>query len=233
MFLKRTYRSICKSLEKPVLPLALLTLWVLLSSGCGAETRGHEAPDEIAIDTKTPTFEEIQLLMKIKCQNCHSTTPGKFAPANTPPIALDNEEEFTKRLSSTRNRVFFTPDNPMPPDYGTPLTDREKEALKKYIDTLEAQTSDDTPIETNLLFADVSTALAEKCGVCHSSTAKISPPELDDLEDYKNSRSSVLSSIENERMPKNTTGFKETVEGRNILDWLKGGKDVFPQEESN
>jgi uncharacterized membrane protein len=203
---------------------------IFILASCGAETLGSETPDEALIDTKTPTFSEVKLLLDLKCQTCHTKGKGKFAPSTTPEIAFNDAAVFKQKLNPIRNRIFFSPENPMPPMIGTPLTSKEKEGLKKYLDALEAQIGQNTPIETNLLWADVSPLLDTKCGVCHKPATLQSNVILDTLDNYKSRRRGVLDSILESTMPKgNAAGFQETAEGRKIVEWLKGGKDVFPQ----
>jgi uncharacterized membrane protein len=194
---------------------------------CGASTLGDAEIDVVEVDQKTPDFRQIGLLMALKCQPCHAENPGKFAPKGTPVILLDDEDEFNKFAFATRRRVFNDPERPMPPEWGTPLADSEKAGLLKYITAIEERFKDEKTVETTLLFADVSTTLTQRCGVCHSSAAKRSPPTLDDLEDYRSSRLEVLQSIENGSMPKNETGFATSEDGKKIVEWLRGGNDLF------
>lgn len=215
------------SIARTCWSLCLIFTAGLMILSCGASTLGDAEVDVVDIDKKTPDFRQISLLMRLKCQPCHAENPGKFAPKNSPVIKLDIEDEFTKYVTSTKKRVFNDPENPMPPDFGTPLSASEKEGLLKYITALEERFKDEKTVETTLQFSDVSTILTQKCGVCHATATRVSPPTLDDLEDYKANRRGVLGTIEEGSMPKNESGFNETDDGKKVMEWLRGGSDLF------
>jgi hypothetical protein len=108
------------------------TMSTLLVS-CGTYDFGDEPVTEVQVDTKAPQFNaDIRPLMQLKCMNCHATPRPKHAPTSTPPFQFDDAVKFGTLLNkSVANSVFVN--QTMPKNYGTPLTDREKLALKNYL----------------------------------------------------------------------------------------------------
>ena len=115
--------------------VSALVFLPLLFVSCGSFDFGDEPPTEVAIDVKNPDFEsDIRTLMAVKCMNCHADPAPKRAPSTTPKIDLTVASVFTKYSARVAARVYATPDNPMPPIYGTPFTASELAGLKKFLE---------------------------------------------------------------------------------------------------
>jgi uncharacterized membrane protein len=100
---------------------------------CGSKDLGKEPFDQVLVDEANPTWEaDIQVLMNAKCMNCHADPKPKFAPLSAPALNLADSATFNAHAAQIKFRVLDDKVTPMPPTLGTPLTDREKNALKNY-----------------------------------------------------------------------------------------------------
>lgn len=139
-------------------------------TACGTFDYGDAPVDEVEVSTTNPNFlYDIKPLMTLKCMNCHTTKPSSFVPPDTPPIALDNEAKFKELADRVRIRTFEKPDDPMPPPYGTPLTENERKALKKYLDDLKAAATPAPTATAGGTTVTLSAAYQATCVGCHGA----------------------------------------------------------------
>jgi mono/diheme cytochrome c family protein len=140
-------------------------------AACGTFDFGDAPVDEVEVLATAPTFKsDIKPLMELKCMNCHTAAPSGFVPSDTTPLALDVEENFKKLADRVRIRVFESPSDPMPPDFGTPLTTNELAALKKYIADLKAAATPAPTVKPGETVVTLSAAYTSNCAVCHGAT---------------------------------------------------------------
>lgn len=143
---------------------------VALLTACGTFDFGEAPVDEVEVSTTAPNFAyDIKPLMELKCMNCHTSSPSDFVPADTPPIVLDAEADFKKLADRVRIRVFESPADPMPPDFGTPLTENETAALKKYLDDLKAAATPAPTAKPGTTTVTLSAAYTSLCKSCHGA----------------------------------------------------------------
>lgn len=115
-------------------------LWIFLFlTACHADDFGNRKVTEIAVNKESPTWNSgVADVLLYKCDSCHATLAGQFAPGNVKNDKFDfsaSEEVFLANYAErVRRRVFNSPENPMPPKFGTPLTENELQALKGYLD---------------------------------------------------------------------------------------------------
>jgi mono/diheme cytochrome c family protein len=153
----------------PRMLLPVFATLCILAPACGTFDYGDAPVDEVEVDVKNPEFAlDIKPLMQLKCMNCHAKEPGPFAPGDATYIPLDVEAKFEALAARVEARVFKKPDDPMPPDFGTPLTDNERAALKKYLANLKTEvtpTPTPEPGEKTLTLSAEYTS--EGCNGCH------------------------------------------------------------------
>ena len=156
----------------PVWRACTVSLGLLaLLTACGTFDFGDAPVDEVEVLATAPTFKsDIKPLMALKCMNCHTEAPSDFVPSDASPIALDVEGNFKKWADRVRIRVFESPSDPMPPDFGTPLTTNELAALKKYIADLKASATPAPTAKPGETVVTLSAAYASNCAVCHGAT---------------------------------------------------------------
>jgi hypothetical protein len=167
---------------------AAMALASLNLSSCSAADFGSKPPISVSVDTENPTWGNgIGELVIRKCDNCHARAPSKFAPGeirdNPTRYQLglgESEERFLQFGRISYTRTFETPDDPMPPTYGTPLNESEKAALKKYLEdrVINAVPASDRDtfltqacegVETNTLTFAVDVASAASTQGCTAS----------------------------------------------------------------
>jgi cytochrome c553 len=140
---------------------------------------GDTKLQSIKVNTENPEWEaDIQYIMQVKCMNCHANPRPKFAPTNTHKITLDQfsffESQYAERV---RARVFHSKSNPMPPDYGTPLSADEKKALKVYLTRLlgedplpeDSEIPKNTAASTGASGSALSGSFITNCAGCHGN----------------------------------------------------------------
>jgi Cytochrome C oxidase, cbb3-type, subunit III len=167
-------------ITRAALPLGIVILATLATglSSCGSFDLGSQRPTEINVNAENPNWNaDIQRVMALKCMNCHADPRPNHAPAGTPVINFANEVIFKKRDVITRvwERVFRSPDKPMPPDFGTPLSSSERLALKKYLSINGVDTTVTTPATPGpgggggggTPTVELSGAYRDKCQSCH------------------------------------------------------------------
>lgn len=167
---------------------ALIGCYVLagaaLAAACGSFDYGDEKPTEILVDAENPNWTaDIQYLMELKCMNCHADPLPKFSPRDTIPIKLDDEKIFKAQAARIKARVFNSPADPMPPNFGTPLSDNEKKALMKYLDAVIAAQPEPSPGAGGDGGGGDGTALSQafvsNCSLCHKADGSgMSGPKL-------------------------------------------------------
>lgn len=153
-------------------PIIMFALTQLLACGVSYDLGSHP-PSETDINTTNPTWEaDIQFLIQVKCMNCHAEPKPQRAPKLTPPIAFDSLQIFkVDYLDRIKERVFNSPNNPMPPNFGTALTQPEKDAIKLFINQTELAQKPATPTPTPTPNGPTGPTLSQyfqtKCANCH------------------------------------------------------------------
>ena len=81
----------------------------------------------------SPTFE----IVKTKCASCHTAYRDQFVPSNTPSDfdEILDEDFFALNKNEILERIQDE-EEPMPPNFATPLSSREKEALLNYLNSI-------------------------------------------------------------------------------------------------
>lgn len=116
----------------------ILLLSLLLSSCSKSYDLGSESQVNVEVsdsELTTPTWNSpIYKIVETKCATCHSRYRDQFVPANTPSYYDDllDEDFFELNSPEILDRINDEED-PMPPNFSTPLTQREKQALRNYI----------------------------------------------------------------------------------------------------
>jgi uncharacterized membrane protein len=116
-------------------------IFILFILSC---TKSYDLGDSEQVNVKitdaelaTPTWSSpVYQIVEAKCATCHTRFRDQFVPANTPSDLDDllDENFFNANRNEVWDRIIDS-ENPMPPTFSTPLTLREKEALKNYIDS--------------------------------------------------------------------------------------------------
>jgi mono/diheme cytochrome c family protein len=122
--------------------MAALTLPPFLVSCSKAETLHNLQPPVVAFNAENPTWENgMGALVNERCATCHSPTPSSVAPRGTGALVLDfrNKSEFDSLAKSNRSTILGLGRKGvevMPPTYADPLSEAEKTALIKYLDSV-------------------------------------------------------------------------------------------------
>jgi|GEM_PF-6495478 len=160
--------------------LSLVSLLAALTA-CGSFDLGDKRPTEVAVDVDNPVFSaDIKPLMAIKCMGCHADPLPKHAPKGSPTINLAEEGTFKKNANRVWLRVFTTTADPMPPEFGTPVTTAERVALKTYlksigVDTTTAAKPSSTPATSGASGSSagsLSTKYFDQCAGCHGNNGE-------------------------------------------------------------
>lgn len=124
--------------------LALLAAAAAALSGClQADALGDEPPDEVAVGTPPRWDNGVAALMNLKCAVCHQVPPPDVAPQHTPtgfdlryhitaPSGLPGAIAILPALTGGVLRGEYGGAPRMPPDYATPLTPAEQDALETW-----------------------------------------------------------------------------------------------------
>jgi cytochrome c553 len=167
-----------KNVKYLLLSVALGFGVVTSVNGCGSFDYGNEPPTEILVDVNNPNWNaDIRPLMIVKCMNCHADPKPQHAPSSTPKFKFDDENSFATLASSVSRTVFTS--KSMPKNYGTPLSDNEKAALKKYLISKGITVKEggdtkgtDTKTDTGTSSVTLPAAYATNCASCHGDNAK-------------------------------------------------------------
>lgn len=216
----------------PILGVLSLSL-----NSCGAYDLGKNDAPHVTVDTANPTWANgVQAVIEAKCANCHAKAAERnsFVPANTPKL-VDNIklQSFFEGASSyaagypylVYRRVFETPDDPMPPTFGTPLYDDELAALKGYLTNLNFSKQCVGITTTALTYADVKPIIDSKCVSCHLATSSVRKP-LATLAQIRVERDAAIAYVTAGTMPDGAPEFGPSEEGKNLLNWLCAGSDL-------
>ena len=122
----------------------ILSLGMTLIACSEADTLAGEEPDEVVI-TGTPTWENgVKKLVGLKCATCHTVPPNDLTPDNAPQNLNLNEYSGNENYLGATTLGFWISAGiletklgtvrQMPLDYATPLTQKEKDALKTWAD---------------------------------------------------------------------------------------------------
>lgn len=209
---------------------------VLLGAACSRSyDLGSEPVEEVAVNEVNPTWENgIGQLMTSKCGNCHVPRPGPFVPPNTP-LSFDftQKETTTSFRCRVAARTLEGNPTPMPPDFATPLTAREKAALKAYLATLPpCETLTPAGTETSLTYDDVKGSLVTDCASagCHVQPGAAANYDLSESNKEtiltRTYADKALSRIADGSMPLGRPQWKDSEAGKKVIEWLRGGKDI-------
>jgi hypothetical protein len=122
--------------------VALLSFGIAILISCSSADFGDKSPVTVSVNTAAPTWDNgIGALVASKCDNCHAKALSAFVPGeikdNPARYAVgfaETEDRFLGYGAISYARVFNDSAKPMPPNYGTPLSEDEKTALKKYLE---------------------------------------------------------------------------------------------------
>jgi cytochrome c5 len=207
-FLTKTSRDFCSSAGAVIVSVSAL----LLVTSCSSYDLGSKAPIAVTVDTASPTWENgIENLVAKKCDNCHAKSTSKFVPGeirdDKDRLAVgfsESEDRFLSYGSLSYNRVFNDPSDPMPPNYGTPLNDSEKAALKTYLETKVINVSEDrNKIAADacvgvsgggsLKFAsDAEPVYTSQCASCHSTATGVGGLDLSSAAQWKSNKVDLI-----------------------------------------
>jgi hypothetical protein len=195
--------------------LGLSAVLVLFAGACSAADYGDKQPIAVAVNIEDPTWDNgIGELVARKCDNCHAKTPSEFVPGEVRDdparyqLGLaESEETFLRYGGVSFSRVFETLDDPMPPKYGTPLSDSEKSALRVYFDrkgigreqpegvraAFLRETCGSVTANTLTFASDVTTpAGTQGCTGCHSGPSPQGGLSLAAAADWKTHREALV-----------------------------------------
>lgn len=215
-----------------------------LISYCHSKDLGGEAPDKVQINAELADWDHgAGEVIQQKCANCHRADRTQTVPGNTPHVLDDigNPAFFrdpkNRGMISAMKRRVTTQDSEkiMPPRFGTPLYDDEKSALLAFFDAAiksfdavpkptPAPTPSGGPTPTptqKLMFADVQSIAAAACSRCHDGIGD-NPFPLITREDFAGAATSALAQIKQGDMPLDDATFKDTVDGKKLIEWLSG-----------
>jgi len=206
---------------------------------CKAYDLGSEPDSYIEVDVNNPTWDSggVGLVFLYKCATCHTADREWYVPSNTPTTydEIHNEDFFTSeanagKLNNIKTRMFSTPDNPMPPHYATALSDDEKTAVQKYLDTLMQPKPGDTgktpagcenlPTSTSLTYADIKGTVDSSCATCHSAGGQAPPMVTED--NVKAQKLNMARRIKdtNSPMPPGNADFGKSEPAKKLLEFL-------------
>jgi len=113
--------------------IVLMFNFVLFATACSrAETLAELSPPAVDVSAADPSWDNgVAQLVKERCASCHAAGLGEFVPETTPLLDFTVEAEFKSVRQRSLARIEDAA-NPMPPTYADPLTDEEKDFLKRY-----------------------------------------------------------------------------------------------------
>lgn len=216
-------------------PLAALVL--LLAAGCSAYDLGDEEQANVDVDRDDPSWDGgIGRLVELKCASCHTEDKDTFVPANTPDTIDDisqrgffDPEKNAARMRMVYRRVYGETDMPMPPEFATQLTPRERAAFKTFLEErlpkqLEQKATPCDPRGKNLSFAnDVRPLVLENCANpgCHGGEDPgAGLPSFDDEKTLLSHKQLALEYLREGVMPPGRPNFGKTQAGQTLIDWL-------------
>ena len=201
--------------------------FLLALSSCSSYDLGSRSPIAINVNTESPTWENgIQELIARKCDDCHAKQPSKFVPGEIRDDRArysvgfsETEDGFLNYGSLSYQRVFNDAAKPMPPKYGTPLTEAEKLALKKYLEDKVINVADDETAfaqeacngiaaNTFNFAADVETVYRTQCAACHASATGVGGLDLSVAAQWKQEKNTLIYTLQT------TTAGKKMPPGR-------------------
>lgn len=80
---------------------------------------------------------------------------------------------------------------------------------------------------TTLEYADVKPLIDANCGTCHAPGRPASFFPFTTFAEIKGNHEAMLSAINDDYMPMGRPGFKDTPDGRRVVEWLAGGTDLY------
>ncbi len=163
--------------------VACMCLVFSVISCSDADTLADEPPPEVVI-SGTPTYSNgVGELLALKCGYCHVFPAGDLSPDNVPDMDLNLYE--TRRVGEVnvagadslgrwihegildhavdKFKLIASPRR-MPLDYGTQLTNREKDALEAWSDLATPRGDEVPPAAGNL---QAGAEIYPACGSCH------------------------------------------------------------------
>ncbi len=107
---------------------------VFFTTACSrAETLSKLVPPAVDVSAVEATWDNgVRQLVKERCASCHAAALGEFVPDSTPLLDFTLEDEFRSVRGRSLARIEDAA-NPMPPNYSDPLSQEEKEFLRKYL----------------------------------------------------------------------------------------------------
>lgn len=211
--------------------LAFLCFLTLIT--CSSFDLGKKDPDSLEVNTSNPTWDtDIQPLITAKCSSCHTNNKSQYVPSNTPNSSTLNSmndfSTFESIAPTILRRVFNSPENPMPPNFGTPLTDAERAALKRFLETgvTSPRVRYCTSTSSQLSYPSVAPSFASNCTSCHSSSGSMASLPLENLEQIKVVRDNIVIQLAEKSMPPDASSFYTSSDRDNMLAWICGGSDL-------
>ena len=224
----------------------LLIVFIIFFQACAAQDLGDATPIEVEIaSASNPTWDGgIGELMQKKCANCHIATEqrSKFVPSDVPEgfVSIDTigEEDFfailnspakTGRVYTVFLRTFHDAEDPMPPDFSTPLSTNEKTAFANYLQNLGVDYDEICPTtQSELTYEDVKSVIDANCATsgCHPASGANYP--LVNFAQNKFHRFKSLGYLAAYYMPLNSTvqEFVDSEDGLQLREWLCAGEDL-------
>ncbi len=187
---------------------AVVAAFSLLGFSCSSEDLGDAEAITVAVDAENPQWSAgIQELLEKKCDNCHAKSPSAFVPGNV----LDNRPRFLWSLAESEaafaplalasfGRVSERPEEPMPPNFGTPLSANEKLALENFIKAgALADVCVSYPENTLTWAGSVSAVYSANCASCHASSSGVGGLDLSTAAKWKEHRVSIVNTLVTDR----------------------------------
>ena len=193
---------------------------------------GAERPLGVPFSNATASWDAgVGTVFTLKCANCHtsSVNRSRFVPGNTPStvngISRESFFDDSTQAGKVYDRMFADSHNPMPPNFATQLTNNEKEKVKSWLETKTIAISSicGTSGSSSLTFNDVAASISADCGSCHNGTDRASLSSLSSAKAY---RRTMLSYINDGRMPPSNSAYKSSTAGAAVFNWLCFGVDI-------
>lgn len=221
--------------------ILLFTMSLLIFSHCHSKDLGGEAPDRVQLDTSLTDWDHgAGAIIQQKCANCHTAQRPQTVPGNTPHSLDDiNRADF---FTESKNKAYImamrkrvesdSGDRIMPPKFATPLYPDERQVLLAFLDltlkNLDVVVKPSPPPEDPLpppttpskwVWADMKPIAMSSCakGGCHDGSDMFA---LMSREDFVSRLPGLLDEVLSGYMPMDDDAFKESAEGKKMIQWL-------------
>lgn len=84
------------------------------------------------------------------------------------------------------------------------------------------------PLFAQLSYPDVKAIIDENCVVCHAAGGPVDVLPFQTLDQIRGRAERMKAALADGRMPLGNPDFKNTSDGRLLLEWLSSGVDLFP-----